>query len=190
MKLIPYSYENVNIRDETIELYFKISKKLESIYGASQLQIFKFCSIFQFGNPKDKKILELGCGSNNSKDNFFNSRTFEPWLLRALHEYGTNPIGIDISNLRDESFEGHSIDLSKTNALDQFSDNMFDIVCAYSFFDSPFLDSSYNPKIIFNKLIPQLERIIKPEGYFIFDTTGLIKSFLSKFLHEYSCRSK
>lgn len=190
MKLIPYSHEKVDSSDEIIDIYFQINKKLESIYEVSRLQMFKFCSIFQFGDPKNKKILELGCGSNNSKDNFTHLRNFEPWLLRALKEYGAKPIGIDIGGLEDELFEGYSIDLINDRALDLFPNNSFDIVCAYSFFDSPFLGHHHNPKIIFNKLIPQLERIIKSEGYFIFETTGLIKSFLSKFLYEYSCHSK
>ena len=174
MKLVPYSYESVDAPDEIIDLYLQINKRLESIYGVSRLQIFKFCSVFQFGDLKNKKILELGCGSKNSKDDFFGKGNFEPWLLRALHEYGANPVGIDIAGLEGELFEGHSIDLSKKGSLDLFQDNSFDIVCAYSFFDSPFLNYHCDGSgSIFNKLVPQLERIIKPDGHFVFETFGL-----------------
>jgi SAM-dependent methyltransferase len=172
MKLIPYFPWRAKFDDEIVDIASEVNSKLTSIYGEDKLQDFKLCSIFQFGDPKDKRILEIGCGSKNSKDNFFHKGTFEPWLLRALHEYGTNPVGIDIAGLEGELFEGYSIDLSKEESLNLFQDNSFDIVCAYSFFNSPFLnDHCDNSGSTFNSLIPQLERIIKPDGYFIFDVS-------------------
>jgi len=173
MKLIFCPLEKIKFNEEVMDLYLQLHKKLQSIYGISRLSASKFCSIFQFGDVGNKKILELGCGSNNSKDCFLGSRTFEPWLLRALHEHRTNPIGIDIGGLEDELFEGYSIDLSKERALDLFQDNSFDIVCAYSFFDAPSVNFCGTSKSTFNKLIPQLERITKSEGYFLLDATGL-----------------
>jgi SAM-dependent methyltransferase len=171
MKLIPY---NPFLEDD-IEIYFKYSleneklqKKLKEIYGEEEL-FFHFNNLNQIRkiiNPENKKILDLGCGSIHESDNF----VYKPWLSRGLYELNSKIIGIDINDNSKEKFENYQIDLTKKDSLNLFQKNSIDIACAFSFFDAPSLKKSQKT---FKNLIDQLEKIIKPEGYFIFHPFGL-----------------
>ena len=96
---------------------------------------------------------------------------YEPWLARGIHELGVKVIGVDLNNNCTEKFENYIVDLNKTNCLHFFKDNSVDVACTYALFDS---HSVKNPKKIFSNLLPQLGRIIKPEGYFIFDPINVM----------------
>ncbi|HLD98584.1 MAG TPA: hypothetical protein VI815_04625 [Candidatus Nanoarchaeia archaeon] len=143
----------------------------------------------------NKTFLDLGCGSNSRHDTFDEvSRFREPWLCRALSELGVKVIGIDIGNLDGEEFEHYSLNLLNENALSFLPDNSIDIAHEFQFFDSPFLhdmisitdkelaEKVKNPEIPYwsagdhskycleitkRVLIPQLQRIVKPDGYFV-----------------------
>jgi len=143
----------------------------------------------------NKTFLDLGCGSNSRHDTFDEvSRFREPWLCRALNELGVKVIGIDIGNLDGEEFEHYSLNLLNENALSFLPDNSIDIAHEFQFFDSPFLhdmisitdkelaEKVKNPEIPYwsagdhskycleitkRVLIPQLQRIVKPDGYFV-----------------------
>lgn len=144
-----------------------IRERLEKIYGDEYLKLNPFQEIIKLGNPKNKSILDLGCGSIKNIDDIYKTRIFEPWLSRALHELEAKVIGIDLHSLDKENFHGYKIDLTKENSLYFLKENSIDIAVASSFFDSPSLKKS--TKETFNLLVPQLNRIVKPNGYFIFE---------------------
>jgi len=173
MKLVPYDLNKFDSLDLDIYMdhYGPLQDKLEKLYGVGRhLKFTGFDEIMKLGNPEGKIILDLGCGSKGSLDNYFSGRMFEPWLARGLYELKANIIGIDLGDLSTEKFKGYELDLSKENSLSLFEDNSIDIAFASLFFDSPALNRYYlEGRKTFNLLLPQLERIVKPEGYFIFD---------------------
>lgn len=123
------------------------------------------------GNIEGKVILDLGCGSNNSRDGIVDS--FEPWLCRALYELGASPIGIDLY-ISGEEFESHSLNLLDNPSFDFLEDDSVDMVNACKFFDSPALlkELKYGNSTLYKfRLLLEtgLERVVKPEGYFIFE---------------------
>jgi hypothetical protein len=122
--------------------------------------------IYRLGEVSKKNIFELGCGCINSPDDFIYGREFEPWLGRALYYMSANYEGVDLNNSFGEDFLVHKIDLSLENSLNSFKTDSLDVVCAYSFFDAP---SLRNPQKTLNNLVPQLDRIIKSNEYFIVD---------------------
>jgi len=148
---------------------------LELNYGASEseyLNVFERMKglILAMGNPEGKTVLDLGCGSVSCQDDTIwgikLGRDFEPWICRALFEMGVNPIGIDIQDNSTEKFENYRIDLLQRNCLSFLKDDSVDVAYSYMLFSSPtLLGKGYSLKA---NLIPQLERIVKPDGFFIY----------------------
>jgi hypothetical protein len=88
------------------------------------------------------RLLDLGSGATSSPDSH-GTRFSEPWLCRALAEWGADPVGVDIGHFDEsESFEHHSLDLQKQDALKIFSDKSFDAIHASLLKTSPTLESS------------------------------------------------
>ena len=117
-------------------------------------------------NLKDKTFLDLGCGSasTEAKFSYLNHRMYEPWLCRALCEIGAKSIGVDINSNDGEKFENYIVDFYEPNSLSKIKDNSVDIANAGAIFNLPGFDEEK-----FNRnLIPQLERIVKPEGFFVY----------------------
>ncbi len=125
------------------------------------------------GDLAGKIILDLGCGSDFSTDGFGYGGTliYSPWLCRTLNKLGAKPIGVDL-DLRNEEFEHHSVNLLE-ESLDFLPDHSVDVANACALFDSPTLLFMIGkiPRAGFNefedRIRKQLERIVKPEGYFI-----------------------
>lgn len=129
------------------------------------------------GSIEGLTILDLGCGSVNSEDK--HGSDYEPWLCRFLHEAGYNIIGIDLAEQKDESFEHYSTNLARRESLNFLASNSVDIANARQLFDSPTLLRLLNrtEQIACDKMVgrtltrhltKQLERIVKPQGYFIY----------------------
>jgi hypothetical protein len=129
-------------------------------------------------NLENKSILDLGCGSNSdnpimSYDNYLNvghfgERTFEPWLCRSLSILGANPIGVDCGSLDGERFEHYCLNLLSKKSLNFIPDNSIDIAHSRLLYSSPQLGiMGGNEEKIKEVLIPQLERIVKPEGIYL-----------------------
>ena len=115
-------------------------------------------------HKEGKVILDLGCGSSLNLHSL-TSRMFEPWLCRALYELGVHPIGIDLAGLRDETFESYGgIDLSR-QPLDLIADNSVDLANAHELFIFDGISYSSAGRV----LLPQLERILRPGGVFIYN---------------------
>ncbi len=119
------------------------------------------------GNLKDKVILDLGCGCKNAPDIVWNGikNRYEPWLCRVLHELGAHSIGIDSRNLEGEVFEHHKVYLSKPDSLSFLKSKSVDVANAHYLFSST-ENSPFG--IDLEILVPQLKRIVKPKGAFVY----------------------
>lgn len=121
-------------------------------------------------NLEGKNILDLGCGCNYSfcgSDRNRAGQTYAPWLCRALHELGVRAIGVDRGNLNGEIFKYHGgVDLSIPRSLDFIPDSSIDVANARLLFSSPELNG--NSDTLKQALLPQLERIVKSGGYFVY----------------------
>ena len=123
-----------------------------------------------------------------------NFRDFEPWFPRALHEIGIKCIGIDCGNLEGEEFEHYSLDLLTRN-LDFIPDHSIDYAHSRLLYSSPELSDRvrvtdqklrdevkdkeipywscgdherYSKETLKKIILPQLERIVKPNGVFVY----------------------
>ena len=153
----------------------EIEKKLYEQYSAGRGEIIVHHKLYGIlavvgADLVNRKILDLGCGAAKSVD-CNGTRDFEPWVCRGLVELGTNPIGIDIFDNSKEKFENYQTDLTTPNSLNFIPDNSIDIAHSWGLFDSPFLRISVGKgrkeDNLLEILLPQLERIVKPEGIFI-----------------------
>lgn len=105
---------------------------------------------------KDKRILDIACGSSTSKAPSFvfvntpfgeqriqishtdgYTAQFEPWFCRILVELDAVPVGIDLGNLEGEIFEHYLVDLGQPGALNFLPDHSFDAVHDSRLFGSP-----------------------------------------------------
>lgn len=174
--------ENINIQREK-----QLKRKLASKYGKEvveehwlkiQQQLYVLASCVD--KLEGKTILDLGCGCNHSTFDSDRNRagmTYDPWLCRALNELGVKCIGVDKGNLDGELFEHHGYtDLTLPNSLNFIPNHSANVANARLLFSSPELSERgrfYSPAEASDKLkqilLPQLERIVKPEGYFVYE---------------------
>ncbi len=132
---------------------------------------------------ENKVILDLGCGSNKGtyESRQWGGAQWKPWLCRTLYALGAQPLGIDIGNLAGEQFSHYQRNLARKNALKGIRSSSVDVVCAFSFLDSPGLElcidnnpsgsptfeAPYYARRIMGILIPQIRRVLKPDGAFV-----------------------
>ena len=116
-----------------------------------------------------KRILDLGCGSRNSR--YERGTSYEPWFCRGVLEMGVIPTGIDINGNEGEMFQHHQIDLEGPNEglLSFLPSRHFDIVTSAGFFSC----NGVNLKGISAYLVPEIERVGKPEAFFVHDESEL-----------------
>jgi len=126
------------------------------------------------GNLRNKRILDLGCGSVDSPDAPYGDkrkeRMFEPWLCRGLHELGTQVLGVDLGNLSGEEFLGRSLDLRRPDVLRFIQPHSVELITAFQFFSSPVI-RSYR-KEIWEQLLPEINTLLKPNGTFLYHLEG------------------
>lgn len=126
-----------------------------------------------YTNWNGARVLDLGCGSTIPMDG-----KFYPWFCRALKELGADVTGFDLGDNSREAFDSKKIDLMQRGCLDYLPANSVDLATAFNLFDSPTLVDRFGGwdarGIIADKLMvnlkPQLERVIKPEGAFVYDS--------------------
>lgn len=179
MKLVPYedkwSVENTKVE----KLVEELNKKLITVYNAPvhYHSICQLKAIFNIMDPYGKTILDLGCGQSFDRD-----RMFEPWVLRALHEYGAKCIGLDAGSLapRFERFNTYDrINVFEENSLGMLDTHSIDIACAFALFNDPHttigwdLSSQIERDKMAKDFLSQLERVVKPDGYFLFEMGGI-----------------
>ncbi len=180
MKIKEYDEIDINLSNEdknkiegvakrTLEKYSD-SDRDGVISGNIKYSLIKMNSVLN-GDFTGKYILDLGCGSRSGHldglpTSSANSR-YEPWLCRALSNTGANPIGLDIGKNYDEEFTHYPVDLTNKDSLGFLEDNSIDLANAKMLFTSMLLQE--NSTDFKNNLISQLERVVKPEGVFIYD---------------------
>jgi len=146
---------------------------------------------------KNKKILDIACGSNTSKlpaslhiDTPFGELSFgagrgytalfEPWFCRILFELGATPVGVDFGDLEQEVFTHYRVDLGKTGALDFLPDHSFDGIQDSRLFGSPEFTAQFPNQAdrlkVAHEIKRQEQRILKIDGIIIHsDAAALLK---------------
>ncbi len=138
---------------------------------------------------RNKKILDIACGSNTSKapasffiDTPFGKKTiersnrgyiaqFEPWFCRILFELAAYPVGIDFGDLESEAFVHYQVDLGIIGALDFLPDHSFDAVQDSRLFGSPEFTAQFPNRAdrlkIAQEIRQQEQRLLKANGIVI-----------------------
>jgi hypothetical protein len=139
---------------------------------------------------KNKRILDIACGSSTSKapavvhvrglfgNKEIHSRDtkgftaqFEPWFCRILLELGAHPVGVDIGDLEGEAFEHYRVDLGRLGALDFLPDQSFDGIQDSRLFGSPEFTRQFPRKAdrrrIAEEIVRQESRLLKQSGIVI-----------------------
>jgi hypothetical protein len=146
-------------------------------------------SFHKLSNIRDKRILDIACGSNTSKapaslfiDSPFGKKTidqrskgytaqFEPWFCRILFELGANPVGVDFGDLETEVFVHYQVGLGKIGALDFLPDHSFDAVQDSRLFGSPEFTAQFPHQAdrlrIAQEIKRQQQRLLKKNGIII-----------------------
>lgn len=138
---------------------------------------------------KDKKILDIACGSNTSKapagihiDTPFGRKTigrprqgftaqFEPWFCRILVELGASPVGVDFGDLESEVFVHYQVDLGRPGSLDFLPDHTFDALQDSRLFGSPEFTAQFPKRLdrvkVAQEIRRQEQRLLKTNGIVI-----------------------
>lgn len=131
-----------------------------------------------------KNLLDLGCGAENETMESVKYRgEYEPWLGRFVYSaeknHGLKYVGVDCGDLHSEVFSNRRLSLLDDKILtSEFQENYFDIATAFMLFNSPELEraitgrdrpnaSLSSGEKLANSLLPQLEKILKPDGVFV-----------------------
>ena len=119
----------------------------------------------------ERAVLDLACGSNSSRSPVTGLRTaeFEPWMCRLLVALGGRPVGIDIGDLADETFEHHRVDLGVPAALDFLATGSFDAIHESRLFGSPEFRAAHASATarIRREIHRQERRLLRPGGILI-----------------------
>ena len=150
------------------------------IYNTMKILQSSLRVLFSLDQQPPHPILDLGCGANGKTEESrkYKHGQYEPWLCRALHKLGKQVIGIDIGDLSEEKFPYIETSLLDPHSLDSIRDNSIYIAHANMLFNSPELErqatgkrvenaTSTSRKALEQVLLPQLDRILVPEGIFL-----------------------
>lgn len=140
-------------------------------------------------NLRDKRILDMPCGSNSSRapaalcvktplgtlklgpKRRGYTALFEPWFCRILLLLGADPVGVDFGDLEGEEFEHYALDLGRPGALNFLPDASFDGVQDSRLFGSPEFTAQFPRKAdrlaVAREIVRQERRLLKPGGIII-----------------------
>jgi SAM-dependent methyltransferase len=120
---------------------------------------------------RGQAVLDIACGSSSSRSPATGRLTseFEPWMCRLLLGLGAHPVGLDIGDLADETFEHHRVDLGMPGALDFLATGSFDAIHESRLFGSPEFRAAHGPATerIRREIHRQERRILRPGGILI-----------------------
>jgi hypothetical protein len=174
--------------DSRYYLYRKLTKEPGVAEIIEQMTGRLAHSFESLSDLKDKRILDIACGSNTSKmprSIFVNTpfgeismggkrgytALFEPWFCRLLFDLGARPVGVDLGNLDQEVFEHYRIDLGDTGALGSFEDRSFDAIQDSRLFGSPEFTAQFPHQAdrlkVAEEIVRQEQRLLKPDGIII-----------------------
>ncbi len=118
---------------------------------------------------KDKRVLDLACGSTSYEDN--NRGKYDPWMSRLLRYLGAHPVGIDLCPQNEESFEWHTADLTIPDALSFLDTHSFDAiyVCAFPTRKAiqHLVAKGVDWSTVRDNMLTHLARCLKPSGTII-----------------------
>lgn len=136
---------SVTLNSSFVELGITVHKKFPTLPGyriTAELQRLRQITD-STRNLVGKKIMDIGCGSKNSKDvsggltNLFYRifdphvlEQFEPWYCRIAHEAHADVTGLDIEPNKEE-FSTIQADILQPDAFSQFADKSFDAINNY-----------------------------------------------------------
>ncbi len=172
---------------------YALGKKIAIEPGVLQIMEQMFArlvhSFKKIANIRNKKVLDIACGSNTSKApatvhfdapfgeiSFGGAKSeytplFEPWFCRILLELGAEPVGVDFGDLEQEAFTHYPVDLGVSGALDFLPDQSFDAVQDSRLFGSPEFTLQFPHLIDRLKVAHEIKRqefrVLKPEGIII-----------------------
>lgn len=188
---------------EALNTRYHLNKKVAGEPGVEEIikQMFgRLATSFgRLSNIQNKRILDIGCGSNTSKapsslriDTPFGemkigrarkgyTAQFEPWFCRILFELGANPVGIDSGDLEHEAFTHYHVDLGQVGALDFLPSRSFDAIQDSRLFGSPEFTAQFPNQAdrltVAQEIRRQEQRLLKTDGIIIHsDATALLKS--------------
>ena len=160
---------------QTLDVRYVLAAKLElepNLAGIIAEFVTRLLDAFgSLSAIRGKVVLDLACGSNSSRSPISGRRTveFEPWMCRLLAELGAHPVGLDIGDLDDETFEHHRVDLGLPGGLDFLPSGAFDAIHESRLFGSPEFRAAYGPETerIRAELHRQERRLLRPDGILI-----------------------
>ena len=187
----------IQVLDSRYDLFRKLNREPGVAEIIEQMASRLAHSFEKLSDFKNKRILDIACGSNTSKmPGSINVNTpfgeismggsrgytalFEPWFCRIVFELEALPLGVDFGDLDEEIFEHQKVDLGKPNALDFLSDGSFDAIQDSRLFGSPeftaqFPDQADRLKVA-KEIVKQEKRLLKPGGIIIYsDARKLLK---------------
>ena len=186
---------------KALEARYHLGKKMTSEPGVGEIikqMAGRLAAAYtNLTDIKNKRILDIACGSNTSKlpaalhmNTPFGELSygagrgytalFEPWFCRILFELESTPVGVDFGDLEHELFIHHRVDLGKIGALDFLPDHSFDGIQDSRLFGSPeftaqFQNHSDRLKIA-QEINRQEKRLLKGDGIIIHsDAAALLK---------------
>jgi SAM-dependent methyltransferase len=177
------SYSEIRIPDEVYDLSERlidgIMPQMAKHFPSKEHPAYAFGSLDDqlpylltvLGGVKGKVILDLGCGSRNPEreGGGIDCLAFFPWLCRSLVYLGASPIGVDKGDLDGEEFAHHQVDLCREDALACIPVHSVDLANASDLFNSNTLRiRRVNQDDFKRKLVRQLERVLKPDGVFLY----------------------
>ena len=162
---------------ETVEVFEQLFKRALGAFDTPSLL-------------RDKRILDIACGSHTSRAPSWRSprsirngwravsptpdgytALFEPWFCRILSAMDARPVGIDIGDLGEEAFEHYQADLGRTGALDVLPSHSFDAVHDSRLFGSPEFTTRFPVRedalIIAREIVTQERRLLNNGGIVI-----------------------
>lgn len=178
---------------------YDLSRKMDREAGLEEIIKQLVGRIYRALNPlstlKGKRILDIASGSNTSKAPPFvyvntpfgeqrihvpspegYTTQFEPWFCRILLELGAHPVGIDLGNLDNETFEHYQVDLGVPGALDFLPDHSFDAVHDSRLFGSPEFTVQIPNRVdrlrVAEEIRRQEQRLLKANGIVIHSDAG------------------
>ncbi len=179
---------------KTLDDKYALSQKIVREPGLEEIikqlvgRVYRAYGVFAM--LKGQRILDIACGSSTSKSPSFifvntpfgESRIpvdskdgytaqFEPWFCRILLELSADPVGLDLGNLDEETFEHYRVDLGQPGALDFLPDHSFDAVHDSRLFGSPEFTAQFPNQTDRLKIAAEIwrqeQRLLKTEGIVI-----------------------